>query len=251
MKTRIFFVFLALLVVLVGCQMPTPGSDPEIEQLKQQNQLLSQQLLEAEQQALDLQAQVATLTAQIASWEETGNPLPTTNLTPEPQVVNFDGLTSQILPILMRKDYGALIPYVHPKMGLRFSPYGYINVDSDLVFWRDQIANFGADQSIYTWGSYAGSGQEIMLTIEEYWNEFVTPRNPAQDLEVLTDPTQKASNSIDNFYEIYPEGAFTELIQVGTETYGFMDWNSLRFGYLQDDNGAWYLVALIHDEWTP
>ncbi len=67
MKTRIFFVFLALLVVLVGCQMPTPGSDPEIEQLKQQNQLLSQQLLEAEQQALDLQAQVATLTAQIAS----------------------------------------------------------------------------------------------------------------------------------------------------------------------------------------
>ena len=251
MKKRTFFISLAILFILVSCQMPTASPDSEIEQLKQQNQLLSQQLLEAEQQALDLQAQVATLTAQITSLEESGNPLPSADVTPEPQVVNFDGLTSEILPILMRKDYAALIPYVHPKMGLRFSPYGYINVNSDLVFWRDQIANFGADRSIYTWGSYAGSGQDIMLTIEEYWNEFVIPENPAQDWEVLTDPTQKASNSIDNFYEIYPDGAFTELIQVGTETYGFMDWNSLRFGYVQDENGAYYLVALIHDEWTP
>ena len=34
-------------------------------------------------------------------------------------------------------------------------PYGYVDVEKDLVFTREEVATFGSNQQVYNWGIYA------------------------------------------------------------------------------------------------
>jgi hypothetical protein len=237
MNKNLFSLLIVFALTLTGCVAATPGDSTELEQLQQQNQLLSDQLLEA-------QEQINTLSTQIADLENASEPL-------EPVEASFEGLAAEILPLLQRQDFTAVAPFIHPELGVRISPYGYINADKDLVFTRDQVAAFGSNQQVYLWGVQAGSGMDINLTVAEYWPEYVTSEIPAQEWGILQDPERKASNTIDNFAEVYPDGHYVEYFQPGTEEYGYLDWQSLRLGFQQSGDGAYYLMAIIHDEWTP
>ncbi len=236
MNKKIFSLLIVFILTLTGCVATAPGSN-ELEQLRQQNQLLSDQLLAA-------QEQINTLSTQIAILENANVPL-------EPAEPSFEGLAAEILPLLQSQDFAALASFIHPELGVRISPYGYVNVDKDLVFTREEVSAFGSNQQIYLWGMQAGSGMDISLTISEYWTEYVTSQTPAQEWGLLLDPSRKASNTIDNFAEVYPEGHYVEYFQPGTEEYGYLDWQSLRLGFQQSGDGTYYLMAIIHDEWTP
>lgn len=237
MNKKLVASLIVFTLTLCGCVMAAPSESAELEQLRQQNQLLSDQLLAA-------QDQINTLSTKVANLENTACPV-------EPVSDSFEGLAAQILPLLMNQDFAALATFVHPERGVRFSPYGYINLERDLVFTREQVAAFGSNQQVYLWGVQAGSGLDINLTVAEYWPEYVTSQTPAQEWGLLLDPSRKASNTIDNFAEVYPDGKFVEYLQPGTETYGYLDWQSLRLGFQQSGDGAFYLSAIIHDEWTP
>lgn len=237
MNKKIISTFLMLILTLTGCIAAVPTETAELEQLRQQNQLLSDQLLDA-------QDQLNALSTQIAALETSIN-------TPEPMADPLEGLAAQILQLLQRQDFAALASFISPERGVRISPYGYVDVESNLVFTREQVAAFGSNQDVYHWGVQAGSGMDINLTIAEYWPEYVTSESPAQAWGLLLDPSRKASNTIDNFAEVYPDGLFVEYLQPGTDTYGYMDWQSLRLGFQQSGDGAYYLSAIIHDEWTP
>ncbi len=237
MNKKLISILIAFALTLTGCVAAAPATSAELEQLRQQNQLLTDQLLDA-------QEEINTLSTQIAILENASVPL-------EPVAFHFEGLAAEILPLLQSQDFAALAPFIHPELGVRISPYGYVNVDTDLVFSREEVAAFGSNQQVYLWGVQAGSGMDIELTVAEYWERYVTSETPAQGWELLLDPTRKASNTIDNFTEIYPDGNYVEYFQPGTEEYGYLDWRSLRLGFQQSGDGAFYLSAIIHDEWTP
>lgn len=170
---------------------------------------------------------------------------------PEPVEVSAKSLAAKILPLLQNKDFLALADTIHPEKGVRFSPYGYVDVEKDLVFTREEVAAFGSNQQVYNWGIYAGSGEDITLSVAEYWERFVSSQPPAQEWEVLLDPARIAGNTIDNFSEAYPDGVFVDYLQPGTETYGYMDWQNLRLGFQKSGDGNLHLIAIIHDEATP
>ena len=244
MTQKPLVIFLTILLIFTGCQVITPTPLTEAEQLRQQNQVLADQLLDAQRQISNLETQVATLIAQLDSTPPEATPLPE-----DPNFVA--GLANEVLRVLQNRDFAALATYMHPQLGVRFSPYGYINPDSDLVFTREEVANFALDETVYTWGTEAGSGLNIDKNVEDYWERFVTSQQPDPEWVVLDDPSQKASNTIDNFAEVYPEAVSLEYYQPGSEQYGFLDWRSLRLGFQRSSDGAMYLIAIIHDEWTP
>lgn len=237
MNKRLVSLLIVFALTLSGCVTATPSENTELEQLRRQNQSLTDQLLAA-------QDQINTLSTLAASPQNTTCP-------PEPIADTYQGLAATILPLLQSQDFGALAPFIHPDLGVRISPYGYVNLENDLVFTREQVAAFGSNQEIYHWGVQAGSGMDINLTAAEYWLEYVTSQTPAQEWGLLLDPSRKASNTIDNFAEVYPNGHYVEYLQPGTEVYGYLDWQSLRLGFQQSGDGAYYLSAIIHDEWTP
>lgn len=237
MNKTLFSLLIVFVLTLTGCLAVSPSDSTQLEQLRQQNQLLSDQLLAA-------QEQINTLSTQIADLKNESVPL-------EPAAPSFEGLAAEILPLLQRQDFAALAPYIHPELGVRISPYGYVNVDLDQVFTREQVAGFASNQELYHWGVQAGSGMAINLTVADYWPEYVTSETPAQEWGLLLDPSRKASNTIDNFVDVYPDGHYVEYLQPGTEEFGYLDWQSLRLGFQQSGDGAYYLMAIIHDEWTP
>jgi hypothetical protein len=157
---------------------------------------------------------------------------------------------SEVIQTLQTQDMVALSSYIHPTDGVRFSPYAYVK-DTDQVFSSSEVASILADSSVYTWGAYSGTGEPINLSFPEYYSKFIYDQDFAEAPEMSLNHRLSVSNSIDNSSEFYPHAKIVEYYFPGFDPqYSGMDWRSLRLVFSKF-NDIWYLVGVIHDEWTP
>src|SRR5437868_4618871 len=70
-------------------------------------------------------------------------------------------LSKKIIIALKNKDMKTFSTFVHPIKGVRFSPYSYVDKDSDLVFKKAKIPALFSLRRKYNWGEYDGSGYPI------------------------------------------------------------------------------------------
>jgi outer membrane murein-binding lipoprotein Lpp len=141
---------------------------------------------------------------------------------------------------------------VHPVKGVRFSPYATVNTAAggDLVFGASDVRGLMADPAAYRWGAYDGSGLPIDATFREYYDEFVYDVDFVRPDVVGFDQRVGQGNSIDNIADAYPGGVMVEYHFEGFDPqYAGMDWRSLRLVF-EEQGGVWYLVGIVHDEWT-
>jgi hypothetical protein len=163
---------------------------------------------------------------------------------------------AQAVMALKERDLEKLAGLVHPHKGVRFSPYTFVQVEpdapggQDLVFGADRIPGLLADTTIYHWGVYDGSGEPIDLTFQEYYDRFIYDADFARPDVVGFDEEVGWSSMINNIAEVYPAAVTVEYHFEGFEPqYAGMDWRSLRL-VLEELDGVWYLVGIVHDEWT-
>ena len=156
---------------------------------------------------------------------------------------------AQIIMALKHEDLETLASLVHPDKGVRFSPYTYVRAE-DLVFSADRISDFFADQTIYTWGVFDGSGEPIEFTPREYYDRFIYDADFARPHVVGFNETIAMGNTINNIAEEYPQAVTIEYHFEGFDPeFVGLDWRSLRL-VLEKEEGACYLVGIVHDEWT-
>ncbi len=92
MNKNLFSLLIAFALTLTGCLAAAPGNSIELEQLQQQNQLLSEQLLAA-------QEQINTLSTQIADLENASEPLDPVEFSFEALAAKFSlSFKARILP---------------------------------------------------------------------------------------------------------------------------------------------------------
>ncbi len=157
---------------------------------------------------------------------------------------------AQAIKALKDYDLEALSKMVHPEKGVRFTPYAYVEADQDIVFTAPQIKEAGSDDKKYIWGSYDGSGEPIELTFEEYYKKFVYDADFANAKEIAYNETLGKGNSLDNSKEFYKDAFIVEYHFPGIDPqYQGLDWRSLRLVF-EELEGSWYLVGIIHDQWT-
>ena len=150
---------------------------------------------------------------------------------------------------LKDQDMPALAALAHPAQGVRFSPYSYVRPE-DLVFTPESIATLMEDPTVYTWGAFDGSGLPIEMAFPEYDQRFVYSSDFANPDSVSINQRIGSSNTIDNSQEFYPGAVVVEYYRAPQDPqYGGMDWQSLRLVF-QPEGDRWYLVGVIHDEWT-
>lgn len=155
-----------------------------------------------------------------------------------------------VLRALQSRDGAALAQMVHPQKGLRFSPYAFVRSEN-LVFQAEVVAGLWQDTTRYTWGAYDGSGLPIEATFAEYSRQFVYSDAFDQADVVSVNKAVGQGNSINNAAEFYPGAVIVEFYLRGKDPkYQGMDWKSLRMVFEQTEDGEWYLVGLIHDQWT-
>jgi len=154
-----------------------------------------------------------------------------------------------IINLLKNSDMQELSLHVRPQMGLRFSPYATVK-DSDQVFSPDQVAGLMTDPTVYLWGNYDGSGEPINLNFADYYAKFVYDEDFFNAPQIALNHRLGTGNSIDNASVYYPGSMVVEFYFPGFDPqYTGMDWLSLRLVFMQQGYD-WFLVGIIHDQWT-
>jgi hypothetical protein len=156
---------------------------------------------------------------------------------------------AQIIMALKRENLETLATLVHPDKGLRLSPYTYVRSE-DLIFDAARIEDLFADQNVYTWGVFDGTGEPINFTFRQYFDRFIYDVDFARPHVVGFDETIGMGNTINNIAEVYPQAVTIEYHFEGFDPqFTGLDWRSLRV-VLESKEGTWYLVGIVHDEWT-
>ncbi len=158
-------------------------------------------------------------------------------------------LSRRVVVALKQKDMKMLAASVHPKKGLRFSPYGFINKATDLVFKKSQIKDLKNSRKVYNWGDYDSADEAIKSKFSDYYAEFVYDKNFANAPNTGYNKIIGQGNTLINLGNLYPNAKFVEYNFAGTEKYGTMDWKSLRLIF-EKQGSRWYLVGISHDGWT-
>ncbi len=169
------------------------------------------------------------------------------------QVGSIDGAVSaraaEIIWALRHRDLATLSRYAHPDQGVRLSPYAYVS-DTDIVLSAADIGDLSKEQGIHNWGHFDGSGDPINLKFDAYFARFIYDADFARPHKVGYNKVIGSGNTINNLSEFFPGSVFVEYHFDGFEhKLGGMDWRSLRL-VLAEKGGDWYLLGVVHDEWT-
>jgi hypothetical protein len=157
---------------------------------------------------------------------------------------------SRAVQALKSRDMNELSKLVHPVKAVRFSPYAFLDVKADVRFTAAMIRGALTDSKPRVWGRYDGSGKPIRLSFSEYYKRFVYDRDFAHASDIFYNNTQESlGNTHDNSREEYPEAIIVEFHVPGPAGQDDTGFRGLRLVFEQYRD-AWYLVHIVHDEWT-
>lgn len=220
----VIFLMLVFIILLVGCQTNNTSDN------------LQKELEEKNKRIAELEKRIEELESQLDVSNETKESLLY--------------ITVEVINAIKTKDFNKLAGFVHPTKGLRFSPYDNIDIETSNVFTADEVKNLLKDDKVYMWGHYDGSGEPIELNFSDYYEKFIYDVDFANPQIIGNNVVVSYGNAIDNIKEIYPESYFIELHFKGLDPkYEGMDWRSLKLVF-ERENDTWYLVAIVHGQWT-
>lgn len=155
----------------------------------------------------------------------------------------------QVLIFLKANNFTELTKYFSSK-GVLFSPYGFIDTAKSKKLTAEDFLESINKKWLLTWGSYDGTGEPIKLSCTDYFKKFVYNADYLNAEAVGFDQVMKQGNSLNNLNKIYPNHHFIDYYFSGFEQKNNgMDWTSLRLVFEKED-GQYFLVAIIHDQWT-
>ena len=178
----------------------------------------------------------------------------TSDSIPSRPVVNNDSLlvelSNGVLYRLKAERYEEFINYIHPVYGVRFSPYGFVDTIRDKTFTRQEFARLVKDQKKIEWGEFDGTGDPINMNWKDYRKRFVYSHDFMMAPQHSVNAVIGGGNSLNNLSKAYQDADFTEFYFPGFEPkYEGMDWKTIRLVFKKEKDG-YYLVGIIHDEWT-
>lgn len=160
------------------------------------------------------------------------------------------GSACTVCRCLQQQDWGALAAYIHPDRGVTFTPYSTVDPDSDLNFSADQLRGLAQDPNVYTWGFEDGRGEPIQMTFPQYFERYVYDRDYIQAPELGVDRIMTGGNALENLVEIYDGCRFVDFSFPSSDPVNDgLDWSSLKLVF-QSEGERWYLVGIVHGEWT-
>lgn len=151
---------------------------------------------------------------------------------------------------LRQQDWAGLAAFVHPDQGVTFTPYSTVDPAGDLTFSADQIKALAQDRTVYTWGFEDGRGEPIQMTALQYFERYVYDRDYARVPQIGVDRIMTGGNALENLTEAYPGCRFVDFSFPSADPVNDgLDWSSLKLVF-RPEAERWYLVGVVHGEWT-
>lgn len=169
----------------------------------------------------------------------------------KPEPLFIEERAEQTIHAIRDQHMELLAQIAHPDYGVLFTPYGHIHPLEDVAFMPSQMTGLMDDPTVHMWGYYDGSGLPIELTFAEYYDQFIYDEDFANPDRMSFNERIGQGNSIDNIDQVFPVASVVEYHFEGfVAEYEGIDWKSLRLVFEQVADGTWYLVAVVHDQWT-
>jgi hypothetical protein len=160
--------------------------------------------------------------------------------------------TREIITAFKNFNYDSISRFIHPEEGVRFSPYSSISIKKDVLVKIEEVQAWKnkKKQAKIEWGSFDGNDKPINLTADEYVKRFVYDVNFLKVDSIKVNKFIGNGNTVNNLTEVYPGTSFVEYYYPGVDKKnGPHYWRSLRLVYKFKD-GKYFLVGVVHDEWT-
>jgi hypothetical protein len=169
----------------------------------------------------------------------------------DPQSGQIRQVSDEVLNALASRDGRTLAARVHPVRGVRFSPSAYVDVETDRVLDRATVERFWEDSGNYLWGYADGTGDEILLPPADYWQRYILSHDFRKATSVRINDDRSHGNTVNNAAQVYPKAMRVEyfLEPDRAEGQAEYDWAALRLVF-ENFEGEWYLVGVIHDQWS-
>ena len=161
-------------------------------------------------------------------------------------------LTDRILKAFKSRNYRSVADHIDPVQGVRFSPYAYVDTLKNVVLSKRKFIEQAGktEQDMIKWGEFDGSGDPINMTLNQYIQRFVYDVDFAKPEKRSVNEFLNEGNSLNNLLSVYTSADFTASYFSGfDEKYQGLDWKTLRLVF-QLRNKRYYLVGIVHDEWT-
>ena len=156
----------------------------------------------------------------------------------------------EVLTLFKKKNFKKLAIHIHPTDGLRFSPYGFIDVNKDQLFQKADFLKLINSQKPIIWGNQDGSGDEIKLNFNKYFEKYIYDADFLFAEKISFNKTISNGNSKNNINEVYKGCVYAENYFHGFDPkLNGIDWTSLKLVF-KKLNGKYFLVGIVHDQWT-
>ena len=264
MIKRVILLLLSSILVLTGCnQSESSQLEEQIDNyqiLKEDQEKkvemiedLEKVIVENKDQIDSIEKALVAMEKKVLELEKINNDLKNAadeaeeSNTPASSVVS---LAETVMALIEGEDFITLSTYVHPTQGVRFTPYSYVDISNDIVMTVADMAIFGTSTTMYTWGVYDGIGGPITGTPMDYYNDFIYVNDFIAPHIRSWNSSVGTGNMINNMDVSYPSADYVEFYFTGFDPiYEGMDWSSLTLVFEQS-GGTWYLVGIIHGQWT-
>ncbi|MDQ6814317.1 MAG: hypothetical protein M3040_11310 [Bacteroidota bacterium] len=158
-------------------------------------------------------------------------------------------LSNSILLLIKKQELSKLSSFIHPQLGIRFSPYGVVDTVKNQRLSKEAFTNLITNKKAINWGTSAGTGEPITSNLKDYFKKFVYDAD-------FVNAEQKSVNKIvgrdslsGNIASVYADCNYTQFYFSGfNKKYEGMDWKSLVLVFNRI-NGQPFLVAIVHDQW--
>ncbi|WP_019637851.1 hypothetical protein [Paenibacillus fonticola] len=242
-----FTVIGAILVGMLAACSGTPNAALESEGQVQNQPQVSQQPEQEQSQALPQDSSPA-LSEEQASQED----YPENQELSEGMPATALEAAATVMRALKSENMDTLAAWADAE-GIRFSPYGDVNAEEDLVISRDEVGGLMNETKKRVWRSFPGIGDQIEMTYAEYHKRFVYDADFIEEATIAKNKGISPGGEISNLNEVYPKDNydFVEYYIEGSDPNAEVsDWRSLRlvFKKIGEDRA---LAGIIHDQWTP
>lgn len=189
----------------------------------------------------------------LAKVKEITKPLPPINVEIAQTVPK--SVADEVVSLIQSKEFKSLSDFVSEEKGLIVKPYYTPELNQGRVLSKDTVYSFFSDVAVRDWGYQDGSGQPLKMTNSQYYDKFIGSHNFIKLGKVSYDSSQVVANTLPLstvLNDIFngEKVSYAEYYISGFDPqYDGMDWESLALVF-QQINGKWYLVGILHNEWT-
>ncbi|MDI3288995.1 hypothetical protein [Polyangium sp. 15x6] len=175
----------------------------------------------------------------------------------EARVATVDACAERVIAAFEARSGDALAAAAHPVRGIRFTPFGFVRPEEDVVLDANALRGAFDDDAVRDWGNLAESDERIRMKPAAYFERFVL--HPASGWEPAAGSDaasyEAAAFDVDtlesDLAKAYPHGHVIQRRRPpSTPNDAEHDGAVLRV-VCEAYEGAWYTVGIVHSEWTP